>query len=165
MQSCLHSELIVPHIPFQNNRLTLVPQHSLQSECSMPKKLWKNAFFILKNIVFMRNKNWEFAPKHIYLKYECAVLSCVQLFAAPWTVACQAPLLIGFFRQEYWSRLPCPPPGDLPNPGIEPRSPTLQVDSLLSQSQALKQRKFRQIIPVTLYKSSFTKGGTIMVIL
>ena len=39
----------------------------------------------------------------------------------------------GFSRQEYWSGLPCPPPGDLPNPGIEPRSPTLQADSLLSE--------------------------------
>ena len=46
-------------------------------------------------------------------------LSCVQLFATPWTIACQAPLSMGFFRQEYWSGLPFPPPGDLPNPGIE----------------------------------------------
>ena len=53
------------------------------------------------------------------------VLSCfghVQLFATQWTVAHQAPLLMGFFRQEYWSGLPCPPPGDLPNPGIKPMS-------------------------------------------
>ena len=41
--------------------------------------------------------------------------------------------LWGFFRQQYWSGLPCPPPGDLPNPGIEPRSPTFQVDSVPSQ--------------------------------
>ena len=47
-------------------------------------------------------------------------------------IACQAPLSMGFSRQEYWSRLPCPPPGDLLNPGFKPRSPTLQVDSLLS---------------------------------
>ena len=50
----------------------------------------------------------------------------------PWTVAHQAPLSIGFSRQEYWSRLPCPPPGHLPDPGIEPRSPVspaMQVDS------------------------------------
>ena len=47
-----------------------------------------------------------------------------------WTVARQAPLSLGFPRQEYWSRLPCPLPGDLPNPGIEPRSPTLQANSL-----------------------------------
>ena len=58
--------------------------------------------------------------------------SCVQLFATPWTVACQAPLSMGFSRQEYWSGLLCPPPGDLPNPGIKHRSPALQVDSLLS---------------------------------
>ena len=48
------------------------------------------------------------------------LLSCVQLFVTLWTVACQAPLSLGFSRQEYWSRLPFPPPGDLPNPGIEP---------------------------------------------
>ena len=56
--------------------------------------------------------------------------SLVQLFAAPLTVACRVPLSKGFFRQEYWSEWPCPPPGDLPNPGTEPRSPTLQADSL-----------------------------------
>ena len=52
--------------------------------------------------------------------------SCV----TPWTVACQALLSMEFSRQKYLSRLPCPPPGDLPNSGIKPRSPTLQVDSL-----------------------------------
>ena len=45
--------------------------------------------------------------------------------ATPWTVAYQAPLSVGFSRQEYWSRLPFPSPEDLPDPGIEPRSPTL----------------------------------------
>ena len=45
--------------------------------------------------------------------------SRVQFFATPWTVAHQAPLFMGFSRQEYWSGLPCPPPGDLPDPGIE----------------------------------------------
>ena len=48
----------------------------------------------------------------------------------PWTVTCQAPLSMGFSRQEYWSGLPFPSPGDLPNSGIEPRSSILQVDSL-----------------------------------
>ena len=59
--------------------------------------------------------------------------SCFQLFESPWTVACQAPLSMGFFRKEYWSGFPFPPPRDLPNPGIEPASlmsPALQVDSL-----------------------------------
>ena len=56
------------------------------------------------------------------------VLSCfnpVQLFETLWTRACQAPLSMGFPRQEYWSRLSFPPPGDLPNPAIEPGSPAL----------------------------------------
>ena len=52
--------------------------------------------------------------------------------ATPCTVARQAPLSMGFFRQEHWSGLPFPSSGDLPNPGIEPGSPTLQADSLLS---------------------------------
>ena len=51
------------------------------------------------------------------------VLSRVRLFAIPWTVARQAPLSMGFSRQEYWSGLPFPPPEDLPDPGIEPVSP------------------------------------------
>ena len=49
------------------------------------------------------------------------------------TVALQAPQSMRFPREEYWSELPCPPPGDLPKPGMEPRSPTLQADSLLSE--------------------------------
>ena len=55
---------------------------------------------------------------------------------SPWTPEepCQLPLSMGFSRQEYWSGLPCPPPGNLPNPGIEPRSPALQADSLLSET-------------------------------
>ena len=61
------------------------------------------------------------------------MLSRVQLFATPWTVARQAPLSMGFSRQEYWSGLPFPSPGDLPNPGIEPGSPALQADTLSSE--------------------------------
>ena len=52
-------------------------------------------------------------------------LSHVQLFVIPWTVAYNAPLSMGFSRKEYWSGLPYPSPGDLPNPGIEPGSPAL----------------------------------------
>ena len=60
-------------------------------------------------------------------------LSHVLLFANPWTVAYQAPPSMGFSRQEYWSGLPFPSPGNLPNPGIEPRSPALQADTLTSE--------------------------------
>ena len=59
-------------------------------------------------------------------------ISCLTL-CDPWTVACQAPLTREFFRQEYWSGLPCLSPGDLPNPGIKSRSPALHADSLLSE--------------------------------
>ena len=55
--------------------------------------------------------------------------SCPTL-VTPWTVACQTPLSMGFSRQEYWSGLPFPSPGDLPDPGIEPGAPALQADSL-----------------------------------
>ena len=60
-------------------------------------------------------------------------LSCVWLFVTPWTVAHQAPLFMRFSRQEYWSGLPCPSPGDLPDPGIKPRSLALQADYLPSE--------------------------------
>ena len=53
--------------------------------------------------------------------------------ATPWTVAHQAPLSMGFSRQEYWSGLPFPSPGDLLDPGIKPRSPAMQADSLLTE--------------------------------
>ena len=66
---------------------------------------------------------------------EVKSLSRVRLFAAPWTVAHQAPLSMGSSRQEYWSGLPFPSPWDLPNPAIEPRSPALQADSLPTELQ------------------------------
>ena len=61
------------------------------------------------------------------------VLSSVLLFATPWSAACQGHLSTGFPRQEHWSGLPFPPPGDLPDPAIELRSPALQTETLLSE--------------------------------
>ena len=74
----------------------------------------------------------------ITYKVKVKSLSRVRLFATPWTVAHQAPPPMapppmGFSRQEYWSGLPFPSPGDLPDPGIEPRSPALQADALTSE--------------------------------
>ena len=63
----------------------------------------------------------------------CLVRQSCLLFSTPWTATQQAPLSMGFSRQEYWSGLPCPPPGHLPNPGIEPKFPALQVGSLPSE--------------------------------
>ena len=71
----------------------------------------------------------------VYLtkKVKVKSLSHVRLFATPWTVAYQAPLSIGFSRQQYWSGLPFPSPRDLPNPRIESGSPTSQTDTLPSE--------------------------------
>ena len=89
-----------------------------------------------------REKRWKFSQREDLHWMEggitaetccvcCAqLLSRARLFATLWTVAGQALLTMGFSRPEYWSGLPCPPPGDLPNPGIKPRSPELQADSL-----------------------------------
>ena len=61
------------------------------------------------------------------------MLSPVQLFETPWTIACQAPLSMEFSRPKYWSGELFPSPGNLPNAGIEPRYPALQTDSLPSE--------------------------------
>ena len=61
------------------------------------------------------------------------LLSGVRLFVTLWTAAHQAPLSMGFFRQEYWSGLPFPSPGDLPEPGIKPRSPSFEAGALTSE--------------------------------
>ena len=63
----------------------------------------------------------------------CYLPSYVRLFETPWTVAHQVSLSLEFSRQEYWTGLPFPPPGDLPDPGIKPGSPALQADFLLSE--------------------------------
>ena len=67
------------------------------------------------------------------VKVKVKSLSRVGLFVTPWTVAHQAPPSMGFSRQEYWSGLPFPSPGDLPDPGIEPRSRALQADTVTSE--------------------------------
>ena len=69
----------------------------------------------------------------VQVKVKVKSLSCVRLFETPWTVAYQAPRSMGFSRQEYWSGLPFPSPGDLPNPGIESRSPPLEAEALTSE--------------------------------
>ena len=76
------------------------------------------------------------------VKGKVKLLSRVQLFATPWTVAYQAPPSMGFSKQEYWSGLPFPSPGDLPNPGIEPGSPSLQVDALTSEPPGKPPNKY-----------------------
>ena len=90
-------------------------------------------------------------PARLYLKChhicsfclsEVKSLSRVRLFATPWTVAYQAPLPMGFSRQECQSGLPFPSPGDLPDPGIKPESPALQADTLPSEPPGKPQYQF-----------------------
>ena len=76
------------------------------------------------------------------------VLVCSIMSHSLWTIAYPAPLYMGFSQQEYWSGLPFPPPGDLPDPGIEPMSPALQADSLPSEPSG----KY----PITPYQKHFS---------
>ena len=84
-------------------------------------------------------------------------LSRVQLSETLWTVACQVPLSMGFSRQEQWSGLPFPSPGDIPNPGTEPTSPTLQADSLPSETPG--KHKWCQNVKQLYYKRKMPQGN------
>ena len=75
---------------------------------------------------------------HVSVHCVCVLVSHVQLVSTPWTVAHQVPLSMEFSRQKYWNAYLFSSPEDLPNPGIEPRSPALQADSLLSAATAAK---------------------------
>ena len=98
-------------------------------------------------------------PSHLFFFFHsvpclhAGLLSCVLLFMTPQTVALQASLSMGFFRQEYWSELPFPSPGDLPDPGIEPASPVspvLQADSLPRQMEvAVEGARFEEPLLAT----------------
>ena len=84
------------------------------------------------------------------MKVKVKSLSRVRLFVTLWTVAHQAPPSMGFSRQAYWSGLPFPSPGDLPNPGIKPRPPALWADALTSEPPGNQER---------LYDSDWVTGG------
>ena len=87
-------------------------------------------------VISFLSKNYKYTwPEYICTMCVCMRVhscSCIRLFVTQLTIAHQAPLSIEFSRQEYWSGLPSATPGNLPNPGIEPSSPALQKDSLLS---------------------------------
>ena len=100
----------------------------------------KFAFFVVfqkilgKELYYHRSLTLSWTPSFLQDKWgEVKSLSRVRLFVTPWTVAYQAPPSMGFSRQEYWSGLPFPSPGDLPNPGIKPGSPALGADALTSE--------------------------------
>ena len=81
------------------------------------------------------------------------LLSPAQLFVIPWTVAYQAPLSMGFSRQEYWSGLLCPSPGDLHNPGIEPRPPAFLAAALPSEPPGTRRGECHKFVPDKRLKS------------
>ena len=93
--------------------------------------LLSKAYFVLRNY-WMSKSNITLCISVLW-KWKCSSLSCVWLFVTPWTVACQTPVSMEFSRKEYWSGLSFASPGDLPDPEIEPKSPVLQLDSLLSK--------------------------------
>ena len=78
----------------------------------------------------VRDNIYLISQRKVCMMVLLSPFSCVRLCATLWTIALQAPLSMGFSRQEYWSGLPCPPPGDLSNLGTEPGSPALQADFL-----------------------------------
>ena len=89
---------------------------------------------MLSNSLIQFSVDGQGSVSSLLFKVKMKSLS-VRLFVTQWTVAYQVSLSMGFSRQEYWSGLPFPSPGDLPNPGIKPGSPTLQADCLPFEPQ------------------------------
>ena len=108
----------------------------------------------------LNGSGWGFILKS---ESKMKVLSCVRLFVTPWTAAYQAPLSVGFSRQGYWSGLPFPSPGHLPNPGIEPGLPHCwQTLYHLSHQGSLKEKGYIYILRAifALFTLSLINGNT-----
>ena len=100
------------------------------------------------------------------LSVHALLLSHVRLFVTPWTLAHQDPLSMGFPRQEYWSELPFPSPGDLPDPGIKPVSPSQQVYSLpLSHQVSPVYLENISSVPISLLVTMLHSGRKMKLIL
>ena len=110
-----------------------LPCHHAKSRDAQlgPSFLWKGLFDTLSSgqapSFLPISINNSLLPSPVLVACCCSVM--FNSFATSWSIAHQAPLCMGFFQQEHWSGLPCPPPEDLPDPGIEPISPTWQADS------------------------------------
>ena len=100
------------------------------TQCSCVENSWTEEPSGLHGITKERNSTWLLNSNGIHRAVLCIVAQLCPTLVTPWAVARQAPLSMGFSRQEDWSGLPGPPPGDLPNPGIKSRSPAMQADSL-----------------------------------
>ena len=113
--------------------LTILTEVStICAQCSRNSKYLSNPYSKVTHDSLFINSRYFLASWSIM---KVKSLSCVRLFVTLWTTACQDSLSVGFSRQEYWSGLPFPSPGDVPNPGMEPRSPALQADALPSCHQ------------------------------
>ena len=119
------------HPRFLSYYLSFLEKQFLGSSSKIPQEgLWWTLF---SPFSLTKGKKWFGCSHEDSLVYACALSHSV-VSDSLWPHGRSLPdFSWGFSRQEYWSGLPCPPPGDLPNPGIEPRSPTLQADSLLSE--------------------------------
>ena len=113
--------------------------HNLETKVMLPSPLWykfsvpETLSSCTHQIVFIACICPSGCPSFCKAEFGSvceSVLSCVRLSATSWTVTWEAPLSVEFSRQEYWKGLPFPTPGNLPNPGIQPGSPALAVDSL-----------------------------------
>ena len=101
-------------------------------------------------------KHNEYSNKmHLFESQKVKSLSHVRLFTTPWTVVYQAPPSMGFSRQEYWSGLPFPSPGDLPDPGIKPGFPALQADTLTSEPPRKSYRMIYLMLTISFCHSFF----------
>ena len=107
------------------------------------KETWHLTFLWNRVLLFYRPDKSQRKWKKVKL------LSHARLFATPWTVAYQASLSMELSRQGYWSGLPFPSPGGLPDPGIEPRSPTLQADTLPSEPPGKPKSQLKRIYFLT----------------
>ena len=109
----------------KRSKVTSPVTRKIRRYCIHPDKIHKNMFY---DTPVKKEQSESKNVETLNILYQS--LSHVRLFATPWTVAHQTSLFTGFPRQEQWSGLPFPPPGDLLDPGIEPTSPALQTDSL-----------------------------------
>ena len=128
VQRCTHMlPVIIPN--GIRCKYTWGPVITLEIQQWMDKKWWTSSLHFTNNTNRMWKANYRSKQSHVHAKSP----QRVWFLMTQWTVACQAPLSMRFSRHAYWSGLPCPPPGDLPDPGIEPVSPVspaLQADSL-----------------------------------
>ena len=135
-----------------------------RSECMNSNiKVWNRRYTFQAREISLQSSHknvhffvFFFFYHNIYTCVKVLALSLVHLFATPWTVAHQAPLCMEFCRQEYWSGLPFPSPGYLPHSGIEPQSPALLGNSLLSEPPGNPIYTWYDLISLMLYLRSFS---------